>query len=221
MVIIGPFKTPLLFYLHMYSLVYPWPTPLSLFSTRDKYSNIFKMCVSVCHILWIFFYVCIYFNLHKQHVKAHSTLFFFFTLSIICFRGPTHVAICILNLLTTAQYPMVCTLCFHILLPIHWNNYYSVYVLIHTPTWTSERLSLKYISSSGMAVLKLWNIHFDWLGLEKLHICVYSHKQGNEDSKCLPFTNAWYYSAFQLWVLYVQNDISLIFIFLLLLGLST
>lgn len=76
------------------------PSLSSASLTRDKYFNTFNVCVCLfVHILCILLYVCIYLNLHKQYVKTHSALFF--TLSIICFTGPTHVAICIFNLLTT------------------------------------------------------------------------------------------------------------------------
>lgn len=69
-------------------------------------------------------------------------------------------------------------------------NNNSVYVLVHIPIWTSETLSLKYISSSGMAVCKLWNIHFDRLGLEyspgNLHLCVLP-SAGHKNSKMPTF----------------------------------
>lgn len=72
-----------------------------------------------------------------------------------------------------------------------------------------------------MAVLKLWNIHFDWLGLEKLHICVYSHKQGMkiQDAYFSPMPGIIQLSNFES---YMYKMIShFIFIFLLLLGLSS
>ena len=138
--------------------------------------------------------ICIYFNLHKQYIIAHSG--HFFTLRLMCFvRLIVNISIFNLFLLTTAQLSMVCILCiFHLQLTITENDINSsMHLLVHIPMWTSESLPLRCVSRSRVTACKLWHIHFDWVVLEyfpeERHLCVVP-SQGMKIPKCLPFTSA-------------------------------
>lgn len=142
------------------------------------------MCLSYCCM-------CIYFNVHK-YIIAHSGLFFFFTLSIMCFgEGSSVLCVCVFNLLllTTAQHSMVCIPCIYILLPT-----WILWIIVqstsspHPHPWSSKRLPLRCISSCRMAAWKVWNVCFDWVGWEcSLEELLYIPITEHEDSKMPAF----------------------------------